>query len=182
MLMSFDVKQVCYPGLPAEGVVAVICAQYALYGIVPEAGPARAARRAGPDRSRSPRRAAPTSITCAPWRPRPATCSSSSPARCPGTSIAYWGPEVRIGVPQPALTVNMDADTNVETLSFSYDGLAPHAAHRSTSRSRHRAERSRSRCPTSASCGRRWRPRPAVTLRHAPLPDVGEAQPVFRPP
>ncbi|HEX3359153.1 MAG TPA: hypothetical protein VHS31_19395, partial [Tepidisphaeraceae bacterium] len=38
----------------------------------------------------------------------------------PGTSIAYWGPEVRIGIPQPALNVNLDAWTNVESLSFRY--------------------------------------------------------------
>src|SRR5262249_36771151 len=31
---------------------------------------------------------------------------------------------IRIPIPQPALTVNMDANTNVESLSFSLDGLA----------------------------------------------------------
>jgi hypothetical protein len=46
----------------------------------------------------------------------------SGPA--PGTSIAYWGPDVRLPIPQPALNVNMDAHTNVESLSFSLDGLA----------------------------------------------------------
>src|SRR5207253_1310243 len=39
-------------------------------------------------------------------------------------SIAYWGPDIRIPIPQPALSVNMDAHTNVESLSFSLDGLA----------------------------------------------------------
>ena len=48
-----------------------------------------------------------------------ATSSTSSPARRPGTNIAYWGPEIKIGVPQPALNVNMDAHTNVESLSAS---------------------------------------------------------------
>ena len=38
-------------------------------------------------------------------------------ARLPGTSMAYWGPEIRIGIPQPALTIDMDAATNVESLS-----------------------------------------------------------------
>jgi len=46
------------------------------------------------------------------------------PGPAPGVNIAYWGPEIRIGIPQPALSVNMDADTNVESLSFTYDGLA----------------------------------------------------------
>ena len=46
------------------------------------------------------------------------------PGPLPGQSIAYWGPDIRIPVPQPALSVNMDAATNVESLSFSLDGLA----------------------------------------------------------
>ncbi|MDR2153624.1 MAG: hypothetical protein LBE78_01155 [Burkholderiaceae bacterium] len=39
----------------------------------------------------------------------------------PGTSKAYWGPEIRLGQPQPALTTGMDALTNVETLSFRFE-------------------------------------------------------------
>ena len=37
------------------------------------------------------------------------------PGPVPGTNIAYWGPEIKVGVPQPALNVNMDAHTNVES-------------------------------------------------------------------
>ena len=43
------------------------------------------------------------------------------PGPAPGTSKAYWGPEIRVGEPQPALTANMDAQTNVEQLSFNFD-------------------------------------------------------------
>jgi hypothetical protein len=43
------------------------------------------------------------------------------PGPVPGTSFAYWGPEIKVGSPQPALNVNMDAYTNVESISFSYD-------------------------------------------------------------
>jgi hypothetical protein len=46
------------------------------------------------------------------------------PGPAPGANIAYWGPDIRIPVPQPALNINMDAHTNVESLSFSLDGLA----------------------------------------------------------
>lgn len=46
------------------------------------------------------------------------------PGPLPGQSIAYLGPNIRIPVPQPALSVNMDAHTNVESLSFALDGLA----------------------------------------------------------
>jgi hypothetical protein len=46
------------------------------------------------------------------------------PGPLPGQSIAYWGPDIRIPVPQPALTINMDGHTNVESLTISLDGLA----------------------------------------------------------
>jgi hypothetical protein len=43
------------------------------------------------------------------------------PGPAPGVSVAYWGPEIKVGAPQPALTVDMDAHTNVESLTFSFD-------------------------------------------------------------
>jgi hypothetical protein len=43
------------------------------------------------------------------------------PGPAPGTSKAYWGPEIRVGAPQPALTTNMEALTNVEQISFNFD-------------------------------------------------------------
>ncbi len=42
----------------------------------------------------------------------------------PGMSVAYWGPEIRVGVPQPALNMDMDALTNVESLSFTFNNEA----------------------------------------------------------
>ena len=45
------------------------------------------------------------------------------PGPTPGMNVAYWGPDVRVGPPQPALTVNSDASSNVESLSFSFDGI-----------------------------------------------------------
>jgi hypothetical protein len=43
------------------------------------------------------------------------------PGPAVGTSVAYWGPEVKVGVAQPALSLHMDAHTTVEDLSFDYD-------------------------------------------------------------
>src|SRR5215207_6795100 len=45
-----------------------------------------------------------------------------------GVNRAYFGPETRAGIPQPALTVNMDAFSNVDSLTFSNDALAPTSA------------------------------------------------------
>jgi hypothetical protein len=44
------------------------------------------------------------------------------PGPLPGQSLGYFGPHIRVPVPQSALNVNLDAFTNVESLSFSLDG------------------------------------------------------------
>lgn len=46
------------------------------------------------------------------------------PGPLPMQSVAYFGPDVDVPVPQPALTINMDAHTNIESLSFTLNGLA----------------------------------------------------------
>jgi hypothetical protein len=38
-----------------------------------------------------------------------------------GMSLAYWGPEIKVGTPQSALNINMDAHTNVESLNFNFN-------------------------------------------------------------
>jgi len=46
------------------------------------------------------------------------------PGPAPGSSIAYFGPDIRLPVPQPALNINMDAQKQCRSLSFSFDGSA----------------------------------------------------------
>ncbi|MFG2195240.1 hypothetical protein [Streptomyces sp. NPDC048639] len=46
------------------------------------------------------------------------------PGPRPGRSTAFWGPEQRIGQRQHALNVNMDTNSTVDQLTFSYDGTA----------------------------------------------------------
>jgi len=43
------------------------------------------------------------------------------PGPKPGESVAYWGPEIKVGEPQKALSINMDAATNIESISCSFD-------------------------------------------------------------
>jgi hypothetical protein len=38
-----------------------------------------------------------------------------------GTNTAYWGPQVKVGPVQPALNIDMDAYTNVESMHFKLD-------------------------------------------------------------
>ncbi len=43
------------------------------------------------------------------------------PGPAPGISKAYWGPQIKVGPVQPALSADMDAYTNVENLQFSFN-------------------------------------------------------------
>ncbi|MBK5124379.1 hypothetical protein IQ288_31580 [Burkholderia sp. R-69980] len=43
------------------------------------------------------------------------------PGPLPGMSEAYWGPEIKFGLPQPALAINVDSWSNCESLHFQYE-------------------------------------------------------------
>jgi hypothetical protein len=48
-----------------------------------------------------------------------------TPGPAPGASTAYWGPPRRLGLLQRALTFNMGPQTNLSSINFRYDALAP---------------------------------------------------------
>jgi hypothetical protein len=48
-----------------------------------------------------------------------------SPGPAPFTNRAYWGPPIRVGRPQHALTVSMGHFTNVDSIHFENDALQP---------------------------------------------------------
>jgi hypothetical protein len=109
-----------FPGMPPEARVLLILAKYAMFGIIPMVLPSvlidipiptdRIPKQVGKDLEYIEKLANDVGYVFY-LRPGPAT----------GTTIAYWGPEIKVGVPQPALNVDMDAHTNVESLSFNYD-------------------------------------------------------------
>ena len=47
------------------------------------------------------------------------------PGRTAGQNIAFWGPPIRDGESQRALSVNMGSATNVESLSFQHSSVEP---------------------------------------------------------
>src|SRR5262249_7875000 len=47
-----------------------------------------------------------------------------TPGPLPGSNTAYWGPQIRVGVPQPALTIDFDQASNIDGMSFSAYGNA----------------------------------------------------------
>lgn len=124
VLMDVIEKVVPYPALPREVQVAACLAPYAMYGIVPVIIPPIVPIVRTPfDQYDS--QAMQTDLAYIQSLAREAGyVFYVEPGPLPGQSIAYFGPDIRIPVPQPALSVNMDAHSNVDSLSFSLDGLA----------------------------------------------------------
>jgi hypothetical protein len=112
-----------YPGTPDIGQIYLILAKYAVFGIVPLAIPPFINDIPPPTESVPTHRGTDRAYLKKLANDH-AYVFYVEPGPLPGESIAYWGPDIRIPVPQPALSINMDADTNVESLSFSFDGLA----------------------------------------------------------
>ncbi len=48
-----------------------------------------------------------------------------TPGPAPFTNVAYWGPPKRLDLPQRALSINLGAESNVASISFSNNALAP---------------------------------------------------------
>lgn len=107
-----------YPALPPEARVLLMLAKYAAFGVVPVVIPPLLSEVPNPiDRIPIQRGTDLAYIRELADEAGYVFRVDAGPA--PGTSIAYWGPEVKVGVPQPALNTDMDAHTNVESLSFS---------------------------------------------------------------
>ena len=124
--LLMDLVEMPFMRFPAQPVIArvyAILAKYAAFGIAPIAIPPivpdipnpleEMPHQVGTDREYLKQLAGSCGYTF-----------YVEPGPAPGGNIAYFGPDVRIPAPQPALNVNMDAHTNVESLSFSLDGTA----------------------------------------------------------
>jgi hypothetical protein len=109
-----------FPGMPPELRVALIIAKYGQLGLVPLVIPSvlvdipipvdRIPTQKGKD------------LAYVRWLAREVGyVFYVEPGPAPGASIAYWGPEIKVGVPQKALSINMDAATNIESVSCSFD-------------------------------------------------------------
>ncbi|MBL0037401.1 MAG: hypothetical protein IPP36_00425 [Nitrosomonadales bacterium] len=115
-----DFSGLPYPALPIEARVALICAKYAAFGLIPLVIPVlfpdvpipvdKIPAHKGTDLQYIQQLAEEAGYIF-----------YIEPGPAAGTNIAYFGPEIKVGVPQPALNVDMDALTNVENMNFSFD-------------------------------------------------------------
>ena len=121
VMSLIDFSGIPYPAMPPEARVALIIAKYAAFGMIPLVIPSlftdfpipveRIPIHQGKDLEYIQQLAAEVGYVF-----------YIDPGPVPGTNVAYWGPEIKVGVPQPALNYDMDAMTNVESLSFNFDG------------------------------------------------------------
>lgn len=115
-----DLSGIPYPGMTPDLRVLMILAKYAMFGIVPIVIPMFIPDIEVPvDKIPSQKG---TDLTYIRQLAKEAGyVFYITPGPLPGMSQAYWGPQIKIGVPQPALNVNMDAWTNVESLNFRFE-------------------------------------------------------------
>ena len=154
VMMDREERTAEHPALPEAAIVLKIIGSYARFGLVPVVVPPlvldvplpieRVPVQQGTDLSYLRALAA-----------RFAHVFHITPGPAPFTNTAYWGPPVRFGVPQPALTVDMGPETNVTSIDFQNDSLSAttvsgHVQDRATNQQSEVSARSTARPPLAA--------------------------------
>jgi len=114
-----DFSGLPYPGMPPFARVALILAKYAWLGVIPQVIPSAEGPPLPTDRI--PRHQDTDLAYIRKLAEEAGYTFFMKPGPAPATSVAYWGPEVRMGEVQPALTAESGVSTNVEQLSFTFD-------------------------------------------------------------
>ena len=109
-----------FPAMPPSVRVLVILAKYAAFGVIPQVIPSLVEDVPLPT-EQIPQQQGTDYAYVKKLAQDAGYVFYLDPGPSPGISRAYWGPEIRFGAPQPALTIGMDALTNVEQLSFHFD-------------------------------------------------------------
>ena len=109
-----------FPAMPAEARVLLMIAKYAVFGLIPLVIPSLLIDVPIPIKE-IPRQQGTDLGYIQQLADEVGYVFYLKPGPVPGTNIAYWGPEIKVGVPQRALNINMDAQTNVESLSFNFN-------------------------------------------------------------
>jgi hypothetical protein len=123
-LMDFiDLTGIPYPAMPMFVIVELILAKYAVLGVVPVAIPPLLALIQNPI-ERFMKQDGTDYHYVTTLASQVGAVFYLDPGPTPGRSLAYWGPDLSkmFGGVQPALSINLDATTNLDSLSFAYDG------------------------------------------------------------
>jgi hypothetical protein len=110
-----------YPALPPAGRVLVALAKYAAFGVTPLVIPSLLEDVPIPT-DRIPRHQGTDYAYLKQLAHEVGYVFYIDPGPAPGVSRAYWGPEIKVGAPQPALALATDGPhNNVTSLSFTFD-------------------------------------------------------------
>ena len=115
-----DFSGLPYPAMPVFARVLVVLAKYAALGIIPLVIPPIVTDLPIPT-ERIPRHQGKDLGYLRTLARESGYVFYVDPGPLPGISTAYWGPEIKVGVPQPALNIDMDAHTNVDAMQFRFD-------------------------------------------------------------
>jgi hypothetical protein len=109
-----------YPAMPTEARVALILAKYALFGMVPLIVPTPTIDINNP-LERIEQHWGTDLVYIQDLAEQIGYTFYIEPGPVVGANIAYWGPVLRVGAVQKPLNVDMDVETNVESVSCTFD-------------------------------------------------------------
>src|SRR5215831_4287853 len=109
-----------FPAMPAEARIALLLLKYAIFGVVPLIIPSVLLFVPIPI-DQIPSQQGTDLEYIRYLADQAGYVFYIDPGPTPGMSKAYWGPQIKVGAPQPALSADLDAYTNVESLRFSFD-------------------------------------------------------------
>ena len=108
--------------MPPEARVALLLTKYAMYGVVPVVLPSVLIAQPNP-LDRMPKQRGTDLAYIRRLAGQVGYVFHVNPGPEPGMSVAYWGPQVKTGAVQRALSVNIDGASNVDALNLSFDGI-----------------------------------------------------------
>ena len=113
-----------YPAMPDAARVNLILAKYAALGIIPAVVPPLLTVMNIPTERNESQTHSTDKAYIKQLAERNGYIFYIKPGPFPGQNVAYFGPDISIPKPQRALSVNFDAASNTESLTFSMNGSA----------------------------------------------------------
>ena len=120
--MDLIEKIIPYPALPTNVKILACLGPYAALGIIPVVIPPLVTLKSPTEGWETQR------MTDRAYIKSEATKAGFTffiqPGPLPGQNVAYFGPDANLPIPQSAVSINLDGASNVESLSFSHNGMA----------------------------------------------------------
>ena len=123
VMMDMEKKRAEYPAMSEVLIALLLIGSYAQYGLVPMVMPPPSLDQPLPT-ERTPVQQGTDLEYLKNMGQRYGYVFYIEHGPVPGLNFAYWGPPNRGGLLQPALSVNMGPETNVESINFTYNGMA----------------------------------------------------------